>query len=79
MAITFSGKRTAISIKLNNGLDDKGQVKLVSLNLGTLKSADLTSEDAQKAQNIINALAPCLDKVIVQTEKTHVDLMAESA
>ena len=79
MAITLTGKRTAISMKLNNGVDDKGNIKLVSLNLGTLKASDLTSEDNQKAQNIINALTPCLSKTVYSTEKTHVDIMTENA
>ena len=79
MAITLTGKRTAISMKLNNGTDDKGNVKLLSLDLGSLKSADLSTADNQKAQNIINALKPCLSKVVYSVEKTHVDTMTESA
>ena len=31
----------------------RGKIKLVSLNLGSLNTADFTSEDAQKAQNIV--------------------------
>ena len=79
MAITLTGKRTAISMKLNNGLDEKGQIKLVALNLGTLKTADLSSAELQKAQNIMNALESCLSKTIYRTEKTHIDTMTESA
>ena len=79
MAISLTGKRTAVSMKLNNGTDDKGKIKLISLNLGSLKSADFSSEDAQKAQNIINALKPCLSKTVYSVEKTHVDTMTENA
>ena len=78
MAVTLTGKRTAVSMKLNNGTDSEGKIKLVSLNLGSLNTADFTSEDAQKAQNIINALQPCLSKTVYRTEKTHVDYMTES-
>ena len=79
MAVTLTGKRTSVSMKLNNGTDEQGKIKLVSLNFGTLKSADLTGETAQKAQNIINALKPCLGKSVYSVEKTHVDTMTESA
>ena len=75
MAVSLMAKRTAISMKLNNGTDSEGKIKLVALNLGSLKEEDLTSEELQKAQNIINALAPCLDKTVHHTEKTHVDTL----
>ena len=75
MAVILMAKSTAISMKLNNGTDSKGQLKTVALNLGSLKEEDFTSEDLQKAQNIISALEPCLDKVVHHTEKTHVDTL----
>ncbi len=79
MAITLTGTRTAVNIKLNNGVDQEGKLKTVNLNLGSLKASDFTSEDCQKAMNIINALQPCLDKTVYSTQKTHVDEMIESA
>ena len=78
MAVALNAKKTSVSIKLNNGLDEEGKVKTVGLNLGTLNIADFTSETAQKAQNIINALTPCLSKAVTSVEKTHVDYMTES-
>ncbi len=77
MAVSMNPKKTAVSLKLNNGTDSEGKIKTVNLNLGTLKIADFTSETAQKAQNIITALKPCLSKAVVSVEKTHIDFLVE--
>ena len=79
MAITLTSKKTSVSMKLNNGTDSEGKIKQIGLNLGNLKATDFTSEDAQRAQNIINALTQCLSKALLSVEKTHVDVMQESA
>ena len=72
MAVTTTAKRVSVSLKLNNGVSDKGTTKTVSLGLGTL---DKTAYDAQKAMNIVALLTPCLSKELVTVEKTAVDTL----
>lgn len=75
MAVVLEDKRVAVAIKLNNGTDSEGNIKTVSTSLGTLSTSGF---DAQKAQNIINALAPCLSKVVYSRELTQVKYMSDS-
>lgn len=64
-------KRTA-TLKLNNGTDSSGNIKTVSLNLGSL---DVANWDADKAMAIMNALAPCLKKTVHQRTTTEENIM----
>lgn len=76
MAVTLQTKKISVSMKLNNGTDSEGKIKLISANLGSLST---TNFDAQKAANIINALKPCLSKVVYTSEITEVKTILESA
>ena len=72
MAVTTTAKSLKVSLKLHNGVSDKGTVKTVSLSLGSMSTANF---DAQKVMNIVALLTPCLGKELVRVEKTAVDTL----
>ena len=61
-------KKVAVNIILENGTDSEGNLKLVSLSLGTLSK---DSFDADKALGIVRVLGPCLSKTINSVVKVQ--------
>lgn len=76
MATTLTPKTRKATIKLANGTDSAGNVKTVSLNLGSL---DVASWNADKAMAIMTALQPCLAKTIHQRTTTEENIMTPGA
>lgn len=69
MAVTTTPKKVSVSIKLNDGVDQSGNVKTVGVSLGTLS---LDGYDDTKALAVISALENCLSKEIYSIDKTYV-------
>ena len=65
-------KRVSVNIKVENGTDSEGNVKLTSISLGTLSKDNF---NADKALAIVNLLEPVLDNVIASVEKTEVSTL----
>lgn len=63
------------TMKLQNGTDASGNVKTVSLNLGSL---DVANWDANKAMAIMTALQPCLSKTIYTRTTTEESMMTNA-
>ena len=61
-------KKVAVNLKLENGTDSEGNLKLVNLSLGTLSK---DSFDADKALGIVQVLGPCLSKTINSVVKVQ--------
>lgn len=59
-------KKIAVNVKLNNGTDSEGNVKLVSVSLGNLSEENY---DADEALGVVTALAPCLSKTVSSLEE----------
>ncbi|MBQ7221414.1 MAG: hypothetical protein IJS28_10580 [Synergistaceae bacterium] len=74
MAAITESKKVSVAMKLNNGTTATGAVKTASVNLGSLNKAAF---DADKALNIVNALAPCFDRMLHIVEKTEVSQLSE--
>ncbi|MBQ7578777.1 MAG: hypothetical protein IJT21_10995 [Synergistaceae bacterium] len=72
MAVTITAKRLAVSLKLNNGVSDKGTTKTLSVSLGSMSK---TAFDADKVMNIVAVLSPCFSKELLRVEKTAVDIL----
>lgn len=66
MAVEVLKKRT-FSAKLDNGRDSEGNVRTVSISMG---SVNKDRWDNEKALNIAGALEPCLSKDISALEST---------
>lgn len=66
MSVETLKKRTC-SIKLENGTDSSGNVRYVSLNIGSLNASRW---DGDKALAIVGALESCLNKTIGFVEPT---------
>ena len=62
MAVSVELTKTALSLKLNNGLTPSGVVKTLSVSLG---SFDKDKFDVAKVWNITEALLPCLSKSMI--------------
>jgi len=78
MAVSTTPKTQRVSVKVVSGTSPTtGVAILKSVSLGTLKNTATTNEDLQKAQNIINALEPCLAYIIERTEVTTLTLLEE--
>ena len=76
MAVTATPKKVSISMKLNNGVDDKGNLKTVAMNLASgTNPLNVATYDNTKAMAIVDSLRPCLDKAVYQVEKTAVDIL----
>ena len=73
MAVTLTGKKTSVSMKLNNGTDSEGNVKLVTVNLGNMSEENF---DDDKALAVVTALAPCLSKTVSSIEKVEVSTLS---
>lgn len=61
MPATVTREKVQFKINLDNGTTATGDVKTVSVNLGTLST---TNYDVDKAIAIANLLEPCLTKTI---------------
>ncbi|MBQ3402265.1 MAG: hypothetical protein IJG65_02675 [Synergistaceae bacterium] len=66
MATTLT--KISARVNLNNGTDSSGNVKTVSLGLGTMS---LTGYDAGKVYAISQLLAPCLTKTVYSVEEVR--------
>ena len=60
-------KKVSVNLKLENGTDAEGNMKYVSVSLGTLNKDNF---DADKALAVVTVLAPCLSKTVGSVEKT---------
>ena len=69
---TVTTKKISVNIKLNNGVDQQGNMKLVTLSLGKLS---LTGYDADKALALVNLLEACLDKSIQEVDEVKVSTL----
>lgn len=67
MAITETALKDAVSMKLNNGTDASGNIKTVSVSIGSLSTA---SYDNSKAMAVVNAISPCLSKGVYEVRHT---------
>ena len=74
MAVVTECKKISVAMKLNNGTTTAGAVKTVSVSLGKLNKSAF---DASKVINIVNALTPCLDRVLYSLEKTEVSELSD--
>lgn len=69
---TATLKKVSVSVKLDNGVDSEGNIKMVSLSLGSM---DKDSFNADKALAIVSLLGPCLSKTVEAVEKTEVSTL----
>ena len=69
---TLTPKKVSVNIKLRNGVDDQGNVKTVTVNLGKLS---LTGYDDAKAYALVGLLTPCLDKQVHTVERVKIDTL----
>ncbi len=67
MAVTSTMTRVAVKMLLNNGTDASGNIKTVSVSLGSLS---VTGYDDTKAMAVIAAIGPCLTKSVYSVKKT---------
>ena len=65
-------KKVSVNVKLENGTDTSGNIKTVSLSLGTLSKDNF---DADKALAVVSLLAPCLNKTVNAVEKVEVSTL----
>lgn len=76
MAVTATLTKAAVKMNLNNGTDAQtGEVKTVAVSLG---SVNPTTYNAQKAMNIVNAIAPCLTKSVYSVHEVKTSTLTES-
>lgn len=68
MTTTITPKTRKATMKLANGTDSSGNVKTVSLNLGSLS---VSSWDADKAMAIMTSLATILSKSLHERTTTE--------
>ena len=66
-------KKVSVSIKLENGRDEEGNMRYTGISLGSL---DKDNFDADKALAIAGLLEPCLAKNMGPVEKTEVSTIA---
>lgn len=62
-------KKVSVQMRLNNGTDSQGNVKTVSLNIGTLSTSGY---NADKALAISQLISPCLAKSLVSVDEVKV-------
>ena len=66
-------KKISVNVKLNNGTDSEGNVRLVSVTLGNISEENY---DNDKALAVVTALAPCLSKTVSSIEKVEVSTLS---
>ena len=66
-------KKISVNVKLNNGTDSEGNVRLVSVTLGNLSEENY---DNDKVLAVVTALAPCLSKTVSSIEKVEVSSLS---
>ena len=66
MAVTSTLEKAVVKMLLNNGTDASGNVKTVSVNLGSLSP---TGYDDTKAMAVVTAVAACLSKTLYSVQK----------
>lgn len=66
-------KKITVSVKLNNGTDSEGNVKLVSVSLGNMSEENF---DDDKALAVVTALAPCLAKTVSSIEESDLSTLS---
>lgn len=64
--------KVSVKVKLDDGVDAKGNDKFVNVTLGTL---DEDNYDADKCLAIVTALAPCLSKSVEVVEEVKVSTL----
>ena len=74
MAVTLTPKSVAVTLKVNNGTTTSGALRTASISIGRMHPEHF---DAQKACNIVNTLAACLDRSAHAIEKAEVDEISE--
>ena len=62
-------KKVSVNIKLDNGMDSEGNIRTVTVSLGSLSKDNF---NADKALAVITALEPCLNKEVNTVEKVEV-------
>ena len=62
-------KKVSVNIKLDNGMDSEGNIRTVTISLGSLSKDNF---NADKALAVITALEPCLNKEVNTVEKVEV-------
>lgn len=65
-------KKVSVNVRLENGTDDDGNMKYVSISLGKLSVSNF---NADQALAIVTLLAPCLNKTVGLVEKTEVSTL----
>lgn len=76
MATIETLKKVTATAMLENGTDDAGNMKYVSLSFGGLSK---DKWDSDKLMNIKDALAPCLSKTIGSVQNTKTSEMTRSS
>lgn len=66
-------KKITVNVKLNNGTDSEGNVKLVSVSLGNMSEENF---DDDKALAVVTALAPCLAKTVSSIEESDLSTLS---
>ena len=74
MAVITSTKKISVNVKLDNGTDEKGNVRTVNLGLGNLS---LSGFDAEKAMAVVDLIKPCLCHTVYSVEKVEVSELEE--
>ena len=64
--------KVSVNIKLDNGPDDEGRQRTVSVSLGNLSASNF---DADKVLAVKNALEPCLDKEVYSVEMIQTSII----
>lgn len=61
--------KITVNVKLENGTDEAGNIKTVSVSLGNLSEDNY---NADKALAVVSLLAPCLSKTVSSVEEVTV-------
>lgn len=69
-------KKVIARAMLENGTDSEGNVKLVSLSIGSIAK---DSFDADKCLAIVTALRPCISKTVNSTETVETSTISAAS
>ena len=73
MAVNAALQSVKVTIKVNNGYKESGEVKTANINLGSISK---TNYDADKAYAITQAIAPCLAKALDSVVETKTSTLS---
>ena len=74
MAVVSTLEKIAVKMLLNNGQDEQGNTKTVSVNLGSLNP---TAYDASKALAVVAGIIPCLSRTLSSIQEVRTSTLDE--